>query len=77
MRLKDNSTRWQLNIWCQKNCFFEQWTGNPDIKNLSNFFKVSELVIIRRAYENNLIDRNKFLELLNEFKNAPGLFTKS
>lgn len=60
-----------------KRLFFEQWAVNPDIKNLSNFFKVSELVIIRRAYENNLIDRNKFLELLNGFKNASGLFTKS
>jgi len=49
--------------------FDDQWYGNPGIQNCSRFFKVSEIVIARRALDTGKISRNEFFAFYEEYKN--------
>lgn len=53
--------------------FREKWKHNQNIKYLSRVFKVSPIVIARRALDLNLISKSSFFEFYNnymaEFKN--------
>lgn len=37
--------------------FLERWTGQQDVDKLAKFFRVSKLVIARRALDNKLVDQ--------------------
>ncbi len=45
------------------------WGKNPTIKYASRFFKVSEIVIARRALDTGKITKNKFYEFYEEYSN--------
>ena len=45
------------------------WQHNPVIKSASKYFKVSEIVIARRALDTNKISKAEFFEFYNEYKN--------
>jgi Zn-dependent peptidase ImmA (M78 family) len=45
------------------------WDKNPTIKYASSFFKVSEIVIARRALDTGKITKNKFYEFYEEYSN--------
>ncbi|MEX2565939.1 MAG: ImmA/IrrE family metallo-endopeptidase [Cyclobacteriaceae bacterium] len=49
--------------------FEEQWTNNPSIKYCSRFFKVSEIVIARRALDTGKITKKQFFSFYEEYKN--------
>lgn len=49
--------------------FEEQWVNNPNIKNCSRFFKVSEIVIARRALDTGKISKKQFFSFYEEYKN--------
>lgn len=49
--------------------FNELWANNPSIKNSSKFFKVSEIVIARRALDTGKISKTQFFEFYEEYKN--------
>ena len=50
-----------------KNAFNEEWNRNPNIRSASRYFKVSEIVIARRAMDTGKITKNKFFEFYNEY----------
>ena len=52
-----------------ENTFSNEWSKNPSIKNCSRFFKVSEIVIARRALDTGKISRNQFFASYEEYKN--------
>jgi Zn-dependent peptidase ImmA (M78 family) len=45
------------------------WNTNPNIKNAARYFKVSEIVIARRALDLGKITKSKFLEFYDEYTN--------
>lgn len=47
--------------------FNEKWKRNPNIKSASRYFKVSEIVIARRAMDTGKITRSQFFEFYNEY----------
>lgn len=49
--------------------FNEQWTSNPSIKHCSRFFKVSEIVIARRALDTGKISKKQFFSFYDDYKN--------
>ncbi|MBC6401469.1 MAG: ImmA/IrrE family metallo-endopeptidase [Ekhidna sp.] len=49
--------------------FNDQWHENSNIQNCSQFFKVSEIVIARRALDTGKIPREQFFEFYKEYKN--------
>ena len=49
--------------------FNKQWELNPNIKSSSRFFKVSEIVIARRALDTGKISRDEFFKFYEEYKN--------
>lgn len=49
--------------------FNEQWAKNPSISNASRFFKVSEIVIARRALDTGKITKGQFLQFYEQYKN--------
>lgn len=62
-----------------KNAFNDKWNKNPNIRSASRYFKVSEIVIARRAMDTGKITRNQFFEFYNEYikrefikKESPG-----
>ncbi len=52
-----------------QNAFNEKWSNNPSISACSRYFKVSEIVIARRALDTGKITRNQFFEFYEEYKN--------
>jgi Zn-dependent peptidase ImmA (M78 family) len=54
--------------------FNELWSNNPSIKNAARFFKVSEIVIARRALDLGKITKQAFYEFYNEYTSRE--FTK-
>lgn len=57
-----------------ENAFNEIWSIFQDIKKLSRYFKVSEIVIARRALDTEKITKKEFFEFYEEYKNRE--FTK-
>ena len=49
--------------------FNEIWRQNPKIKTVAKYFKVSEIVIARRALDTNKITKKDFLNFYEEYKN--------
>jgi Zn-dependent peptidase ImmA (M78 family) len=49
--------------------FNEVWNSNPNIKNAARFFKVSEIVIARRALDLGKITKASFFEFYDEYTN--------
>ncbi len=47
--------------------FKEVWSENPNIKYCSRYFKVSEIVIARKALDTKKISRQAFFEFYNEY----------
>lgn len=47
--------------------FLDKWEVTKDFKYLSRIFKVSQIVIARRALDLNLITKNSFLEFYNRY----------
>jgi len=52
-----------------ENTFNTIWGKNPDIKYASRYFKVSEIVVARRALDTGKITRNEFFEFYEEYSN--------
>lgn len=52
-----------------ENAFNEQWAITPNIKASSRFFKVSEIVIARRALDTGKISKTQFFAFYDEYKN--------
>ena len=50
-----------------KTLFLEKWKNTPDILHLSRFFKVSPIVIGRRALDLGCISRAAFFEFYNGY----------
>ncbi len=50
-----------------KDAFNEKWNRNPNIRSTSRYFKVSEIVIARRAMDTGKITRSQFFEFYNEY----------
>lgn len=51
-----------------KSTFNNIWQGNPDLKKISRFFKVSEIVIARRAFDLGKISKAQFFAFYEEYK---------
>lgn len=49
--------------------FIEVWSHNPDIKNTARYFKVSEIVIARRALDLGKITKAQFLDFYDDYIN--------
>ncbi len=49
--------------------FNEVWSKNPGIKNTARYFKVSEIVIARRALDTGKITKNQFFAFYDEYAN--------
>jgi Zn-dependent peptidase ImmA (M78 family) len=49
--------------------FNEKWINNPNIKSASRYFKVSEIVIARRALDTGKLTKTEFFEFYNEYLN--------
>ncbi|MEL1254786.1 ImmA/IrrE family metallo-endopeptidase [Flavobacterium sp. DGU38] len=47
--------------------FMKKWEVTKDFKYLSRIFKVSQIVIARRALDLNLITKSRFLEFYNQY----------
>ena len=45
------------NLLVPMNAFLERWTGPQDVERLAKYFRVSKLVIARRALDNKLVDQ--------------------
>ena len=52
-----------------KSTFNNIWKGNPDLKKVSRYFKVSEIVIARRALDLGKISKAQFFAFYEEYKN--------
>lgn len=50
-----------------ENAFNQLWNNHPDIKTASKHFKVSEIVIARRALDTGKITRPQFFEFYNDY----------
>lgn len=49
--------------------FLEIWKKNPSIKYASKYFKVSEIVIARRAMDTRLITKKQFFDFYDAYSN--------
>lgn len=49
--------------------FRDIYESNPNIKNIARYFKVSEIVIARRALDLGLISKTQFFEFYDEYIN--------
>lgn len=49
--------------------FNEVWNENPDIRYASRFFKVSEIVIARRALDTGKLSKKQFFAFYEEYSN--------
>ena len=49
--------------------FNEKWHNNPEIESCALYFKVSEIVIARRALDTGKISKKKIFEFYEEYKN--------
>lgn len=58
-----------------ENTFNQQWANNPNISSSSRYFKVSEIVIARRALDTGKISKAQFFAFYEEYKNRE--FVKS
>jgi len=47
--------------------FNEVWSKNPSIRNTARYFKVSEIVIARRALDTGKITKNQFFAFYDEY----------
>lgn len=47
--------------------FLKQWTANKDANKLSKYFKVSPIVIYRRALDLKLVNKKAFLTFYNKY----------
>lgn len=52
-----------------ENSFNDFWNNNPSIKNASRNFKVSEIVIARRALDTGKLSRRQFFAFYEEYSN--------
>jgi len=52
-----------------ENTFNEVWRNNPNIKYASRYFKVSEIVIVRRALDTGKISKKQFFDFYDEYSN--------
>jgi len=52
-----------------ENTFHIVWSNTPNIKSVARFFKVSEIVIARRALDTNKISRQEFFAFYEEYSN--------
>jgi Zn-dependent peptidase ImmA (M78 family) len=52
-----------------ENLFIDIWNSNPNIKNTARYFKVSEIVIARRALDLSKINKAQFFEFYNDYIN--------
>ena len=52
-----------------ENAFNEKWNNNPNIRSTSRYFKVSEIVIARRALDTGKLTKTEFFEFYNEYIN--------
>jgi len=52
-----------------ENTFNQVWSENQSIKYASRFFKVSEIVIARRALDTGKISKKQFFEFYEEYSN--------
>ncbi|UCS94965.1 ImmA/IrrE family metallo-endopeptidase [Echinicola marina] len=52
-----------------RSAFNKQWADYPSIKECSRFFKVSEIVIARRALDTGKISKSQFFAFYEEYKN--------
>lgn len=52
-----------------ENAFNEKWNSNPNIRIASRYFKVSEIVIARRALDTGKLTKTEFFEFYNEYIN--------
>jgi Zn-dependent peptidase ImmA (M78 family) len=57
-----------------ENAFNEIWSHNPSIKYAARFFKVSEIVIARRALDTGKFSKKEFYDFYNEYSRRE--FTK-
>lgn len=51
-----------------ENAFTDFWANYPDIKKASRHFKVSQVVIARRALDTGKITKEEFFDFYNEYK---------
>ena len=51
------------------NTFNDFWATTPNIKSASRFFKVSEIVIARRALDTGKLSKKQFFEFYREYSN--------
>jgi Zn-dependent peptidase ImmA (M78 family) len=51
------------------NSFNEVWNHNPSIQNASRYFKVSEIVIARRALDTGKLTKGQFFAFYEEYSN--------
>ncbi len=56
--------------------FLKLWDNNQNIKSASNYFKVSEIVIARRALDLKKITKKQFFEFYEQYRNRE-FFKKS
>ena len=49
--------------------FNQIWSSSPNIKSVAKYFKVSEIVIARRALDTKKITRKQFFDFYKEYKN--------
>ncbi len=52
-----------------ENTFNKVWSNNPGIKHASRYFKVSEIVIARRAFDTGKITKKQFFDFYEEYTN--------
>jgi Zn-dependent peptidase ImmA (M78 family) len=52
-----------------ENSFNEVWSSNPSIRNAALFFKVSEIVIARRALDTGKLTKRQFFAFYEEYSN--------
>lgn len=52
-----------------QNTFIRVWRINPTIKYASRYFKVSEIVIARRALDTGMITKKEFFDFYEEYTN--------
>lgn len=51
-----------------KKLFLKIWNANPSIISCSNYFKVSKIVIARRALDNSKLTYSQFIDFYNDYK---------
>jgi Zn-dependent peptidase ImmA (M78 family) len=52
-----------------ENSFKAVWTQRPDTKYVARYFKVSEIVVARRALDLGVINKPQFFKFYNEYSN--------